>query len=370
MSTFLTAFTPHKPSAVISQASSREWLKAYYTMKSGQPGKAAEVDTLVDRYAVPEEQVRQRYSYMGEGLHSEWDRNQVFNAENRFNPDLSSRNARMEKVTDQIFGDLYGDADSPPNHILHVSCTHYKSPSGAQRLAGQKGWHSDTSVTHLYHMGCYAALPAIRTARALNSENAKRVYIVHTEFCTFHVKPEDLTPEQVIIQTLFADGAIRYEAKSRKQWEKDPSPAMEILGMHEIMVPDTEDEMTWAIRAHHFDMTLSARVPLAIGRKLKNFAEDLFERSGLDFAKHKDDTDFAIHPGGPKIIRFARDILELEDDQIRTSSEVLADRGNMSSATLPHIWKKQIEESERRYVFTAAFGPGLTMTGALLKLHR
>jgi predicted naringenin-chalcone synthase len=47
---------------------------------------------------------------------------------------------------------------------------------------------------------------------------------------------------------------------------------------------------------------------------------------------------------------------------------VLFERGNMSSATLPHIWAKILSEAGVRSgtpVVNLAFGPGLTVVGAI-----
>ena len=82
----------------------------------------------------------------------------------------------------------------------------------------------------------------------------------------------------------------------------------------------------------------------------------------------KDQCEFAIHPGGPKIIDKVAHALELNSIQYRNSIEILQSRGNMSSATLPHIWGKILQEPSFPYVATVAFGPGLTVTGALFKL--
>jgi predicted naringenin-chalcone synthase len=49
---------------------------------------------------------------------------------------------------------------------------------------------------------------------------------------------------------------------------------------------------------------------------------------------------------------------------------VLADCGNMSSATLPHIWKLLLEDPAvppGTLIPSMAFGPGLTVCGAVLQ---
>ena len=45
----------------------------------------------------------------------------------------------------------------------------------------------------------------------------------------------------------------------------------------------------------------------------------------------------------------------------------------MSSATIPHIWNEILEDSaikDQTNIVSVAFGPGLTMTGVMLKVCR
>ena len=79
---------------------------------------------------------------------------------------------------------------------------------------------------------------------------------------------------------------------------------------------------------------------------------------------------FAIHPGGPRIIDELAELLALRPRQVEASNAVLRDHGNMSSATLPHVWKAILEDAEvpaGTWVVALAFGPGLTIAGAILR---
>jgi predicted naringenin-chalcone synthase len=52
---------------------------------------------------------------------------------------------------------------------------------------------------------------------------------------------------------------------------------------------------------------------------------------------------------------------------VALSHKVLRERGNMSSATLPHIWKEilDLDLKSGTRVVSLAFGPGLTLFGAV-----
>jgi predicted naringenin-chalcone synthase len=128
--------------------------------------------------------------------------------------------------------------------------------------------------------------------------------------------------------------------------------------------------MTWVLSEWGFRMTLSREVPDKIAAALPGFLERLLESAGETPQARRDQIIFAIHPGGPKIIDSVQKLFKLNDDQIASSRAVLFERGNMSSATLPHIWAKILDDDGVRpgtHVVSLAFGPGLTVAGALFK---
>ena len=79
---------------------------------------------------------------------------------------------------------------------------------------------------------------------------------------------------------------------------------------------------------------------------------------------------YAVHPGGPRILDKVSEWLHLEPSQLQASRKVLLERGNMSSATLPHIWAGILEDTtvpSNTLIVSLAFGPGLTIYGSLMR---
>jgi predicted naringenin-chalcone synthase len=203
----------------------------------------------------------------------------------------------------------------------------------------------------------------VRIAAGLSAIGARRVDIVHTELCTLHFDGSDHSIEQLVVQSLFADGLIRYSMT------RDARPALELVAAYEVVLPDTEHAMGWRLADHGMQMTLSREVPDRIAHALRPFVLELFRRAGLSLADAKRSA-FAIHPGGPKIIDRVRDVLELDERQVTASRGVLHDFGNMSSATLPHIWMRMLADPALppgTLIPSLAFGPGLTVCGALFE---
>jgi len=63
------------------------------------------------------------------------------------------------------------------------------------------------------------------------------------------------------------------------------------------------------------------------------------------------------------------DVLRLEPAQTSFSRDILLNYGNMSSATLPHIWQKILADGVLlEIVVSFAFGPGLTVFGSILRV--
>jgi predicted naringenin-chalcone synthase len=154
---------------------------------------------------------------------------------------------------------------------------------------------------------------------------------VHSELCTLHLDPSNHSPEQLVVQSLFADGLISYQVGSKP---KSMENVLEVLAVKEELLPDSKDAMSWAIEPHGFVMTLSRKVPELIGGHIEGFLERMFLRAGLEYAAEKETAIFAIHPGGPKIIDGIESVLKLQEFQTAYSKKVLLERGNMSSAHL------------------------------------
>ena len=137
-----------------------------------------------------------------------------------------------------------------------------------------------------------------------------------------------------------------------------------------MVVPDSVEDMSWLPTAWGMQMNLSREVPNKIKSGLKDFLKQLLSASGYAI-EDLEKFEFAIHPGGPKIIDAVRETLELDDSKVAHSKKVLFERGNMSSATLPHVWEsilKYPNVKSGKVLLSLAFGPGLTMFGSLMEI--
>jgi len=290
---------------------------------------------------------------------------------------LDERMKLFEEVALGVFERVYRDASAPaPDDVVHVSCSGYLSPSPVQAFLSQRAW-LNVGVTHSYHMGCYGAFPAIRTAVGLVGSSyaslpkrKQRVDLVHTEFLSLHFDLLGDEPDNFVTSTLFADGFIKYAAFPQAEFAKQRRHGLKVLAIDEHILPDSLPEMTLRPGPLQFDMSLSKRVPFMIRDSIAGFVRSICTQVGLDFEREKSEMVFAIHPGGPAILNQIRTKLGIEESQIALSRRVLHEHGNMASATAPHIWQHIVDSPEipaGTKILSMAFGPGLTVIGALFE---
>jgi len=380
----LTRFSSTRPPYVMSQAHSLEWLaRAHAASEAAIEGLddadreafGGKLAWLIGRVGCGPDSIARRGSVLPDFITCEsdattpnllYDDPRTDGGHGLFphGHNAATRNQLYARAVDAYFAHEYNSVLEPPDDIIHVTCTGYVSPSGAQKLVAARGWGARTRVTHAYHMGCYAALPAVRIAAGFVASGAQRVDIVHTELCSLHLDPSDHRLEQLVVQSLFGDGLIRYTLV-----DDDDGPGLRPLSACEVVLPDSASAMTWVPSEWGMQMTLARDVPERIARELRGFVTELYRRAGYGLDAMKASV-FAVHPGGPKIIDRVREVLELAPDQVQTSREVLRDHGNLSSATLPHVWMRLLADpavARGTLIPSLAFGPGLTVAGTLLE---
>lgn len=339
-----------------------DWIAKAHARAEGtaDPSFYAEIKAKLFKIGLGMEKVQKRGIVMEDVLHDNWEKMQIFPLHKRQEgATLKDRLFFFDNYVTKLFEEFYPESHEIPSHLIHVTCTGYVAPSGAQKIVSKRGFGKKSMVTHAYHMGCYASIPAIRMADGF-LKASHSVDIVHTELCSLHMNPLLHQSEQLVVQSLFADGFIKYTLS-------EDTPGLALLSVHEEILPDTQEYMSWKGEEWGFRMTISKEVPVAIARSLESFLQLLFEKAGKD-SKQLTNAVFAIHPGGPKIISHVGKILNLKEEQISHSKAILQEYGNMSSATLPHIWDRILKDQaieDGTLIVSLAFGPGLSVCGAL-----
>lgn len=358
---YLHSFTPLLPAKVFKQSTIVDWVVEAHAQSEALAGRECNKKRL-KRFALNETQISERYMECPD-FGTDWKDHKIYGLtkEAPRGADILERNNFFAARALTLFEENYGNQKFP-DHLIHVTCTGYIAPSAPQRFfSGKK---DAPAITHAYHMGCYASLPAVRMASALALTHDHKIDVFHNEMCSLHLNPSDHLPEQIVVQTLFADGHINYQVSSEKKGFK-------ILGVKEKIIPDSWEDMSWVPAPFGMSMTLNREVPLKIRDHIFPFVIELAEEHGKDPSTLFKNGVFAVHPGGPRIIDVVQKKLELQDHQVSESKKVLFERGNMSSATLPHVWNEILGNNypSGTPVISLAFGPGLTVFGSLFEVQ-
>ena len=259
-----------------------------------------------------------------------------------------------------------GVAINEITHLITISCTGMYAPGLDIELIHELGLRSTTKRTAINFMGCYAAINGLKVADVICRSDANaRVLMVAVELCTIHFQKE-ATDDNLFANALFADGAaaVLIECAPGKGFS---------LSMEQFVCElddNSSDDMAWAIGNYGFEMKLSAYVPKVIQNGISQLSANLLE----NLQKENIVVDYyAIHPGGKKIVDVIEAELKLTPEDTVYYREVLKKYGNMSSPTvlfvLRQIMNKLSAADNHKYIMSFAFGPGLTLEGALLQIH-
>jgi len=358
----LTDFQLIRPLYEMTQEETLNWLVEAHVKAEGQEAFREVIKEKLWHVGCKPDRIAKRGHVLADFLHLDWDKMEVYRLnENPAGMGLDTRVKIFEAEVDKVFDQYYPEGSAAPDDLIHVTCTGYVAPSGAQKIVSKHNWGNDTTVTHAYHMGCYGSIPAIRMGKGfLKSEDVKeRVDIVHTEICCLHTNPSMHKLDQLVSQSLFADGFMKYSIV-----RETDGPATKILAIREEIIPNSPKAMTWNVVDWGFQMFLAKEVPVLITRHLPGYLSRLCQ------GEMPKNALFAVHPGGPKILMHVQELLGLSDHQMSYSFQVLKEYGNMSSATLPHIWQKILQDPnvpDGTPIISLAFGPGLTICGSLME---
>ena len=253
-------------------------------------------------------------------------------------------------------------------HVVTVSCTGFFAPGPDYLVVRALGLPATTQRFHVGFMGCYAAFPALRMARAFcDADPQANVLVICAELCTLHVKVSP-DPDDIVSSAVFADGAAAVVVSA--QPPVTGRTALRFDAFETALTPPDQGEkdMAWTIGDQGYQMVLSSYVPRLIETHLHGAVGPLLHTLPGELAQAGEHIEhWAVHPGGRSILDKVEGSLGLSETQMHASREVLRRYGNMSSATVLFILRDLLEEvRDGERVCAMAFGPGLTVESGLM----
>ncbi|MBG6218818.1 putative naringenin-chalcone synthase [Arthrobacter sp. CAN_A6] len=252
-------------------------------------------------------------------------------------------------------------------HVVTVSCTGFFAPGPDYKVVRALNLAPSVQRYHLGFMGCYAAFPALRSAKAFcEADPDAVVLVISAELCSLHVRSSN-NPDTIVGSSLFADGAAAAIVTARDL--PLGGPALSLDHFETVLTPVGEESMAWNIGDEGFEMVLGTYVPHIIDEHIVGALEPLLAHDEtLKGMAYRDIEHWGIHPGGRSILDKVEAKLDLTEEQLVPARETLRQFGNMSSATVMFVLKHILEQPSsggNGRICSMAFGPGLTVETAL-----
>ncbi|EKM98537.1 MULTISPECIES: type III polyketide synthase [Acidocella] len=253
--------------------------------------------------------------------------------------------ALAEQAVSQL--DLQGRAQEI-THLVVASCTGFMAPGLDQILAARLGLRVDLQRTMVGFMGCAAAVPALRIAQAaVLADPAARVLVVNLELCTLHMQETDAL-EVALTFLLFGDGATAALVTAEPH-------GFALEDFRSVLIPDSEDFISWHVGDQGFVMHLSGQVPGRIAAALRAAPDFILRGEGTQALQL-----WAVHGGGRSVLDAVEGAFGLEETALAPSRAVLDAHGNMSSATIMFVLAGMLKTAPPgQRGLAMAFGPGM-----------
>jgi alkylresorcinol/alkylpyrone synthase len=247
--------------------------------------------------------------------------------------------------------------------ILVSTCTGYLCPGLTSYVSERIGLRADVLPLDLVGQGCGAALPNLRTAEALISSGAARhVLSVCVEICSaaFYL---DNDPGVLISNCLFGDGAGAAVLSAK---HADHARRIECKTFASLLVPSKRDCLRFEQRGGMLRNILTRQVPALAAKHVETLLAEMLERASLERA---DLTGWILHAGGREVLSALQKRLGLTPHDVRLSTAVLRELGNVSSPCVLFVLENALaENAPGGWWWMSAFGAGFTCHGALLKV--
>ncbi|HXX14048.1 MAG TPA: 3-oxoacyl-[acyl-carrier-protein] synthase III C-terminal domain-containing protein [Candidatus Eremiobacteraceae bacterium] len=246
--------------------------------------------------------------------------------------------------------------------IITVSCTGFMIPSLDAHLIKLMGFRSDIRRMPFTELGCAAGAMAIsRAADFIKSYPESNVLIIAVELPSLTFQRKDISQANLISSILFGDGAAAVVVTGKDK------PGPRVLVTETYTFPDSLGAMGFDLRDSGFHILLAKDVPEMIAGEIKGLVHGFLQRHGKTC---QDIKGWILHPGGARLLGNVEEQLGLCKCDTQPSWDILANVGNLSSATILFILQEWLEKRPLKsgeHAMAAAFGPGFSAEFLLLQ---
>jgi len=247
--------------------------------------------------------------------------------------------------------------------VIISTCTGYLCPGLTSYVGERLRLRPNVLALDLVGQGCGAALPNLRMAEALlSSGQARRVLSICVEVCSaaFFL---DNDPGVLVSACLFGDGAgaavltEKASHKRRVEWKTSGS----------LLNPQNRDLLRFEQKGGMLRNILRPEVPVLAAENVAQVLDIVLSQAAVPRDKIK---GWVFHPGGRDVLNALSQRLQLSPFDLRWSTQILEEFGNLSSASVFFVLQAGLSDSGASgYWWMSSFGAGFSGHGALLEVE-
>ncbi|MEU3839069.1 3-oxoacyl-[acyl-carrier-protein] synthase III C-terminal domain-containing protein [Streptomyces sp. NPDC028635] len=260
-----------------------------------------------------------------------------------------------------------GVAPDEVDAVISTTVTGLAVPSLEARLAHRVGLRPDVRRIPLFGSGCAGgAVGLARLRDYLLAHPGHIAVLLSVELCSLAYQMRDTSMANVVAGSLFGDGAAAVVATGAQRYQDTGGPrgataaGPELVDAHSHLVPGTEEALGWDIGSHGLRIVLAPEVPALTAEHLPKAVYDLLGRHALT---PRQVATWIVHGGGPKVLTAVEQALDLPPHALEATRRSLADRGNLSSASVLHVLDTALRTPPAAGApgLLAAMGPGFAI---------
>lgn len=251
-------------------------------------------------------------------------------------------------------------------HLCCVSSTGFLTPGFSALLIKELDLDRGCSRLDVVGMGCNAGLNALAAVTGWASGHPEQLAVmVCVEVCSA-AYVFDGTMRTSVVNSLFGDGAGAVGVVAGENGAPD---VPELLDFASCIIPEAIGAMRydWDDDQGKFSFFLDRDVPYVVGSHAEQVVDRLLAGSAL---RCDDIAHWVVHSGGKKVIDSIRVNLGLTRHDLRHTTGVLHDYGNLSSGSFLFSYERLLDEgvvNAGDYGVFMTMGPGSTIETALLR---
>lgn len=261
------------------------------------------------------------------------------------------------------------------DYLCVTTTTGFLTPGLSALLIRSLGLQPQTSRVDVVGMGCNAGLNALQATAGWATAHPGRVAVMLcVEACSAAYVIDD-TMRTAVVNSLFGDGAA---AVALVADPSQPPPRVgasrglrgpRILGFSSHLITEAIDAMRydWNDAQGKFSFYLDPQVPYVVGAHAEQVVDRLLAPAGL---RRSDIGHWLVHSGGKKVIDAVRINLGLTRHDLRHTTGILRDYGNLSSGSFLFSYERLLGEEATtpgEYGVLMTMGPGSTIETALVQ---